>query len=115
MKQANSKLAALTLITTLAVTSVIGTTVHANGHAEPDQAVAGNYNPITNDYIKKTIGDRDPQNITLRAKFPENNNFKNRGITSIGKVEIPSKSSENSSWFWELWTRFTTFVKGIFS
>ncbi len=52
MKQANSKLAALTLITTLAVTSVIGTTVHANGHAEPDQAVAGNYNPITNDYIK---------------------------------------------------------------
>lgn len=55
MKQANSKLAALTLITTLAVTSVIGTTVHANGHAEPDQAVAGNYNPITNDYIKKPL------------------------------------------------------------
>lgn len=35
--------------------------------------------------------------ITLRAKFPENNNFKNRGITSIGKVEIPSKIPENSS------------------
>ncbi|HEL1907610.1 TPA: hypothetical protein TX976_001580 [Streptococcus suis] len=115
MKQANSKLAALTLITTLAVTSVIGTKVHANGHAEPDQAVAGNYNPITNDYIKKNIGDRDPQNITLRAKFLENNNFKNRGITSIGKVEIPSKIPENSSWFWDLWNRFTTFVKGIFS
>ncbi|HFR3840485.1 TPA: hypothetical protein ACHWA0_002029, partial [Streptococcus suis] len=62
-----------------------------------------------------TIGDRDPQNITLRAKFPENNNFKNRGITSIGKVEIPSKIPENSSWFWDLWNRFTTFVKNIFS
>ncbi|CYX24510.1 Uncharacterised protein [Streptococcus suis] len=36
MKQANSKLAALTLITTLAVTSVIGTTVHAEEEVTPD-------------------------------------------------------------------------------
>ncbi len=36
MKQANSKLAALTLITTLAVTSVIGTTVHAEEKVTAD-------------------------------------------------------------------------------
>lgn len=40
MKRANSKLAALTLITTLAVTSVIATTVHAEEKVTADQTVA---------------------------------------------------------------------------
>ncbi|HEM4855898.1 TPA: hypothetical protein U1130_001975, partial [Streptococcus suis] len=47
MKRANSKLAALTLITTLAVTSVIGTAVHAEEKVTADQTVAGKHKPIT--------------------------------------------------------------------
>ncbi|MDG3264362.1 hypothetical protein MKM60_07850 [Streptococcus suis] len=114
MKQANSKLVALTLITTLAVTSVFATTVHAEEKVTADQTVAGKHKPITGEQLQKAIGDRNPNSIQIQAKF-ENTNFKNQGITFIGKAEIPSKSSEKSSWFWELWTRFTTFVKGIFS
>ncbi|MCL4881342.1 hypothetical protein [Streptococcus suis] len=109
MKRANSKLVALTLITTLAVTSVIGTTVHA------DQTVAGKHKPITDEQLQKAIGDRNPNNIKIQAKF-ENTKFKNQEISIIGTVKIQQpKTPENSSWFWDLWNRFTTFVKNIFS
>ncbi|NQK16184.1 hypothetical protein HO520_03705 [Streptococcus suis] len=115
MKRANSKLAALTLITTLAVTSVIGTTVHADVQEKVDQAVSRGFKPIDDESLRKSLGNSNPQNYTIRAKLPENTNLKSQGISITGKVEIPSKSSENSSWFWKLWNRFTTFVKNIFS
>ncbi|MCO8241415.1 hypothetical protein NKE68_05615 [Streptococcus suis] len=116
MKQANSKLAALTLITTLAVATFASTTAHANDNINAgDQTVARGYNPINENSLKNALKNPNSREYRIIAKFPENNNFKNRGITSIGKVEIPSKTPENSSWFWDLWTRFKTFVKGIFS
>ncbi|HEL9642651.1 TPA: hypothetical protein U2C31_000297 [Streptococcus suis] len=115
MKRANLKLAALTLITTLAVTSVIGTTVHAEEKVTADQTVAGKHKPITDEQLQKAIGDRNPNNIKIQAKF-ENTKFKNQEISIIGTVKTQQpKTPENSSWFWGLWNRFTTFVKNIFS
>ncbi|HFI0922687.1 TPA: hypothetical protein ACGO2K_001008 [Streptococcus suis] len=115
MKQANSKLAALTLITTLAVTSVIGTTVHAEEEVTPDQAVARNHKPITNEQLQKTIENKNQNHITIQARFGEDT-IKSQGIKILGPVKTQQpKTPENSSWFWNLWTRFTTFVKGIFS
>ncbi|HEM5176111.1 TPA: hypothetical protein U1319_001483 [Streptococcus suis] len=115
MKQANSKLAALTLITTLAVTSVIGTTVHAEVQEKADQAVSRGFKPIDGESLRKALGNSNSQNYTIRAKFG-NTNFKSQGISIIGPVETQQpKTPENSSWFWDLWTRFTTFVKSIFS
>ncbi len=55
MKQANSKLVALTLITTLAVTSVIATTVHAEEKVTADQTVAGKHKPITGEQLQKRL------------------------------------------------------------
>ncbi|AND00099.1 hypothetical protein [Streptococcus suis] len=115
MKRANSKLAALTLITTLAVATFASTTAHANDNINAgDQTVAGKHKPITEEQLQRAIGNRNPNSIQIQAKF-ENTNLKNQGITLTGKAEIPSKSSENSSWFWNLWTRFKEFVKGSFS
>ncbi|MGQ7602589.1 hypothetical protein ACTGYE_09105 [Streptococcus suis] len=116
MKQANSKLAALTLITTLAVATFASTTAHANDNINAgDQTVSRGYTPINENSLKNALKNQNSSNYIVRAKFPENTNLKNQGISITGKAEIPSKSSENSSWFWNLWTRFTTFVKGIFS
>ncbi|CYV11003.1 TPA: hypothetical protein ACHWA6_001410 [Streptococcus suis] len=105
MKRANSKLAALTLITTLAVTSVIATTVHAEEKVTPDQAVAGKHKPITEEQLQRAIGNRNPNNIKIQAKF-ENTNLKSQGISITGTVKTQPKTPENSSWFWDLWTRF---------
>ncbi|MGM5693034.1 hypothetical protein [Streptococcus suis] len=111
MKRANSKLSALTLITILAVTSVIGTTVHAEEKVTADQTVAGKHKPITNEQLQKAIGDRNPNNIKIQAKF-ENTNLKSQGISITGTVKTQPKAPEKPSWFWN---RFTTFIKNIFS
>ncbi|CYU92436.1 hypothetical protein HPA07_06895 [Streptococcus suis] len=114
MKRANSKLAALTLITTLAVTSVIGTTVHADVQEKADQAVSRGFKPIDSESLRKALGNSNSQNYTIRAKF-ENTKFKNQEISIIGPVKTQQpKTPENSSWFWNFWTRFKEFCKGIF-
>ncbi|HEM5112377.1 TPA: hypothetical protein U1250_000584 [Streptococcus suis] len=115
MKRANSKLAALTLITTLAVTSVIGTTVHADVQEKVDQAVSRGYSPITEKSLEKVLQGHNLNNFAINGVFPKNNNFKNNGINITGTVKTFPKSSESPSWFWNLWNRFKTFVKNIFS
>ncbi|HEO8609337.1 TPA: hypothetical protein TZS83_002031 [Streptococcus suis] len=116
MKQANSKLAALTLITTLAVATFASTTAHANDNIDAvDQTVSRGYTPINENSLKNALKNKNSSNYIVRAKFPENTNLKNQGISIIGTVKTQPKIPENSSWFWDLWNRFTTFVKGIFS
>ncbi|MGV3251410.1 hypothetical protein ACEE64_09715 [Streptococcus suis] len=116
MKRANSKLAALTLITTLAVATFASTTAYANDNIwAGDQAVARNHKPITNEQLQKTIGNKNQNHITIQARFGEDK-IKSQGIKILGPVETQQpKTLENSSWFWKLWNRFTTFVKSIFS
>ncbi|HFI0435337.1 TPA: hypothetical protein ACGOW2_000717 [Streptococcus suis] len=116
MKRANSKLTALTLITTLVVATFASTTAYANDNIDAvDQTVSRGFKPIDDESLRKALGNSNSQNYTIRAKLPENTNLKNQGISITGRVEIPSKTPENSSWFWKLWNRFTTFVKGIFN
>ncbi|WP_024414229.1 hypothetical protein [Streptococcus suis] len=116
MKQANSKLAALTLITTLAVATFASTTAHANDNINAgDQTVARGYNPINENSLKNALKNPNSREYSIIAKFPKNTNLENKGISMLGPIKMSPESSENSSWFWNLWTRFKEFVKGSFS
>ncbi|HEM4977813.1 TPA: hypothetical protein U1186_000609 [Streptococcus suis] len=109
MKRANSKLAALTLITTLGAATFASTTAHANDNIwTGDQAVARNHKPITNEQLQKTIGNQN--HITIQARFGEDK-IESHGIKILGPVKTQQPKTPD----WNLWTRFTTFVKGIFS